>query len=75
MKQSTVSYGIEKLRAAFSDPILVREADRQVTTARGAQIIAAVALRIRGPRGALAAAPARAAPALLPLLPPAPPSE
>lgn len=41
--QSTVSYTVDKLRAAFGDPIFVREAGRQVTTARGAEIIAGVA--------------------------------
>lgn len=42
VNQSTVSYGVDKLRAAFADPIFVREGGRQVTTARGAQIIAAL---------------------------------
>ena len=42
INQSTVSYSIGKLRTAFADPLFVRQAGRQVTTARGAQIIAGI---------------------------------
>ena len=41
MTQSTASYGLEKLRTAFQDPIFVRTGKGVAPTARGDQIVAA----------------------------------